>query len=344
MGNKAIYTNCYEIVSSTDYFLYIFIGGRGIGKSYSMLSEAYKHHDMIMYVRRTDTELKNCCDEFTNPYKSINQKIGSNISIKPNKDNALIIEKIDEDHSNLIGYASALSTFGKFRGADFSDVNLIIFDEFIVDKGCIRYLTNEVDVFLDLFETIARKRNNVKAYLLANNVSIVNPYFTYFDVAPKKTERFTIARDGELVIEMCTDTVFINEKLETKFGKLIKGTKYADYSIYNNSLRDSEVFIEKRPKRNTSPVMSITYNSETAMVWLDYKTGIFYCDDKYMKTCNEYVLSCDDHNPNTLLNASGINLNMLKQLISYFQVGRVRFSDQNVKHLMYDVFRSLGVK
>ena len=131
MRTNAIYTNCYEIVSTTDYFLYIFIGGRGIGKSYSMLSEAYKHQDMIMYVRRTDTELKNCCDEFTNPYKSINQNIGSNISIKPNKDNALIIEKIDDDHTNLIGYASALSTFGKFRGADFSDVNLIIFDEFI---------------------------------------------------------------------------------------------------------------------------------------------------------------------------------------------------------------------
>lgn len=47
---------------------------------------------------------------------------------------------------------------------------------------------------------------------------------------------------------MCTDTVFINEKLETKFGKLIKGTKYADYSIFNNSLRDSEVFIEKDQK------------------------------------------------------------------------------------------------
>lgn len=195
-----------------------------------------------------------------------------------------------------------------------------------------------------MYETIARKRNNVKAYLLANNVSIVNPYFTYFDVTPRKTERFTIARDGELIIEMCTDTVFINEKLETKFGKLIKGTKYADYSIYNNSLRDSEVFIEKRPKRNTSPVMSIVFNGERAMIWLDYKTGIFYCDDKYMKTCNEYVLSCEDHNPNTLLNASGINLNMLKQLISYFQVGRVRFSDQNIKHLMYDIFRSLGVK
>ena len=244
----------------------------------------------------------------------------------------------------IAGYAIALSTSQKLKSVDYPFVTTIIFDEFIVDKGCIRYLTNEVDVFLDLFETINRKRNNVKAYLLANNVSIVNPYFTYFDVTPKKTERFTIARDGELVIEMCTDTVFINEKLETKFGKLIKGTKYADYSIYNNSLRDSEVFIEKRPKRNTSPVMSITFNGEVAMIWLDYKTGIFYCDDKYMKTCNEYVLSCEDHNPNTLLNASGINLNMLKQLISYFQVGRVRFSDQNIKHLMYDIFRSLGVK
>ena len=328
----------YDRINSYNATLNFILTNRGFGKTFgakcNVIKKFIKKGEQFVYVRRYKTELNDIHKFFDSP--DLRKKFKTHTFEVKGK--TFYID------GKIAGYAIALSTSQKLKSVDYPFVTTIIFDEFIVDKGCIRYLTNEVDVFLDLFETIARKRNNVKAYLLANNVSIVNPYFTYFDVTPKKTERFTIARDGELVIEMCTDTVFINEKLETKFGKLIKGTKYADYSIYNNSLRDSEVFIEKRPKRNTSPVMSITYNSEVAMIWLDYKTGIFYCDDKYMKTCNEYVLSCDDHNPNTLLNASGINLNMLKQLISYFQVGRVRFSDQNIKHLMYDIFRSLGVK
>lgn len=328
----------YDRINSYNATLNFILTNRGFGKTFgakcNVIKKFIKKGEQFVYVRRYKTELNDIHKFFDSP--DLRKKFKTHTFEVKGK--TFYID------GKIAGYAIALSTSQKLKSVDYPFVTTIIFDEFIVDKGCIRYLTNEVDVFLDLYETIARKRNNVKAYLLANNVSIVNPYFTYFDVTPKKTERFTIARDGELVVEMCTDTVFINEKLETKFGKLIKGTKYADYSIYNNSLRDSEVFIEKRPKRNTSPVMSITYNGETAMIWLDYKTGIFYCDDKYMKTCNEYVLSCEDHNPSTLLNASGINLNMLKQLISYFQVGRVRFSDQNIKHLMYDIFRSLGVK
>lgn len=328
----------YDRINSYNATLNFILTNRGFGKTFgakcSVIKKFLKKGEQFVYVRRYKTELNDIHKFFDSP--DLRKKFKTHTFEVKGK--TFYID------GKIAGYAIALSTSQKLKSVDYPFVTTIIFDEFIVDKGYIRYLSNEVDVFLDLYETIARKRNNVKAYLLANNVSVVNPYFTYFDVTPRKTERFTIARDGELIIEMCTDTVFINEKLETKFGKLIKGTKYADYSIYNNSLRDSEVFIEKRPKRNTSPVMSITYNSEVAMIWLDYKTGIFYCDDKYMKTCNEYVLSCEDHNPNTLLNANGINLNMLKQLISYFQVGRVRFSDQNVKHLMYDVFRSLGVK
>ena len=61
-------------------------------------------------------------------------------------------EDLDQDHRKMFELLN--------RGI------YVLQDEFIVDKGCIRYLTNEVDVFLDLFETIARKRNNVKAYLL----------------------------------------------------------------------------------------------------------------------------------------------------------------------------------
>ena len=215
----------YDRINSYNATLNFILTNRGFGKTF------------FVYVRRYKTELNDIHKFFDSP--DLRKKFKTHTFEVKGK--TFYID------GKIAGYAIALSTSQKLKSVDYPFVTTIIFDEFIVDKGCIRYLTNE------------RKRNNVKAYLLANNVSIVNPYFTYFDVTPKKTERFTIARDGELVIEMCTDTVFINEKLETKFGKLIKGTKYADYSIYNNSLRDSEVFIEKRPKRNTSPVMSITF-------------------------------------------------------------------------------------
>lgn len=205
-------------------------------------------------------------------------------------------------------------------------------------------MSNEVDIFLDLFETIARKRDNVKAYFLANNISMVNPYFLYFNINPKKDERFTILKDGELIVDISTNDEFIQEKKNTRFGRIINGTKYSDYSIENKSLMDNETFIEELPLKECKPLCHLFLNNQSVQIWINYKRGLFYCNDKIISTTESFSLSLDDHNNNSLLNGRLLRFNMFNELTKYFQVGKVRFSNQTVKKLMYEIFNNLGLR
>ena len=91
------------------------------------------------------------------------------IQLQANKDNVIILDKKNE---KLVGYAAALSTFGKFRGADFSDVEVIIFHEFI-NTTPFNNIKNEANMLFNLIETVNRNREldgdePVKVILLSN--------------------------------------------------------------------------------------------------------------------------------------------------------------------------------
>ena len=326
----------YDRINSYNACFNFILTNRGYGKSYGAKEQAIKRFlkkgEQFMYVRRYKTELEDRMkffddirDKFPNHKFEINGKEA----------------KID---GKIAGYFVALSTSQKLKSVPYPFVTTILFDEFIIDKGHLRYLTNEVEVFLDLFETVARKRNNVRAYFLANNISLVNPYFIYFDLVPRKDERFTIAKDGEIIVELSTNDDFIQEKKNTRFGKIISGTKYSDYSIENKSLRDSETFIEELPLKECKPICHIFLNGQAVQIWINYKRGVFYCNDKIIDTTESFSLSIDDHTNNSLLNGRLLKFNMFNELTKYFQVGKVRFSCQNVKHLMYDIFNNLGLR
>ena len=205
-------------------------------------------------------------------------------------------------------------------------------------------MDNEVEVMLELVLTITRKRDNARVYFLANNVSEVNPYFTYFNIKMNEGEKFKTFNDGTIVVEKNTDDVFMEEMKATKFGRLVKGTKYADYAIENKSLRDSDTFIEKLPLKNCIPIHCIAYKNERVQIWLDKKNNLYYCNEKIVSTNEIITLEADDHNENSILNAKTIKFTLLNDVIKSFQVGLVRFENQKVKHLMYDIFKTLGVK
>ena len=81
----------------------------------------------------------------------------------------------------ICGFVLPLSVANILKSTSFNKVSTIIFDEFIIDKGCYRYLANEVEQFLDMVETIARLRD-VRVLFLGNAISVTNPYFTYFNL------------------------------------------------------------------------------------------------------------------------------------------------------------------
>ena len=329
------YYNYDRICSYNACFNFI-LTNRGYGKSYGAKKRAItrfkKYGEQFVYVRRYKTELKKV------------GKFFDDIKHEFPNDEFKVIGYTFYMNKKVIGYAIPLSTSIIEKSTPYPLVTSIIFEEFIIDKGNLRYLNNEVDIFLELFSTIARKRNNVKAYFLANNISDVNPYFIYFDIIPKKGERFTLAKQGKIIIEKSEDDVFMEEMASTDFGIIVSGTKYGDYAINNQSLRDTDTFIQKIPLKQCTPLFNILYKGQYNQVWLDKENYLYYCNSKYVESSETLSLSMLDHSEGGMLSLSKLKYSGFDDLVKYFQVGKVRFENQQIKSQMYEIFSKLGVR
>lgn len=329
----------YDRINSYNATWNFILTNRGYGKTYGMkkycIKRFIKTGKQFMYVRRYKTELKK--DELLKFFDAIKKEFPNN--------EFKVVGKTFYIDDRVAGFAVPLSVSQNFKSVEYPNVETIFYDEFIIDKGKGKgYITNEVDVALDLYETVARTRSGVKMYFLANNISIVNPYFTYFNVKINKNERFTLCRDGELIIDISTNDEFIQMKKETKFGKLIRGTKYSDYAIDNKSLRDNDAFVEKLPLKYCDEFYSINYKDKTYMLWLNLVQNIIYVNMKPTKTCPNYSILSTDHCDGALLNTKFLSNALFNQTIRYFQFGKLRFENMEVKYAMYEIFRELGVK
>lgn len=73
-----------------------------------------------------------------------------------------------------IGYAVSLTDYEHDKSISYSDVNTIIFDEFLTRQ---LYIYNEFVVFMNVLSTIIRDRKDVKIFMLGNTVNKFCPYF-----------------------------------------------------------------------------------------------------------------------------------------------------------------------
>lgn len=326
----------FDRINSYNSLFHFVLTNRGFGKSYGAkkrcIDRFLKYGEQFIYVRRYKTELKKIYKYFEDIQ---DQYKGHEFQVKGR---TFYID------GKVCGYAIPLSTSLIEKSNPYPKVCTIIYDEFIIDKGHLRYLENEVEVMLELVSTICRTRDNVRVYFLANNVSEVNPYFTYFNIKLPEGNIIKTFNEGTIVVEKNTDDVFMEQMKATKFGRLVKGTKYGDYSIENKSLRDSDTFIEKLPLKNCTPLSNIIYNSQRVQVWLDRKNNFYYINQKIVFDTETLSLERDDHSENSILNAKTIRFSILDDIIKSFQVGLVRFESQQVKHIMYDIFKKLGVR
>lgn len=162
----------------------VYIGGRGIGKSYSALRELATdtpEDEKWIYMRRTGKEIEACATEFGNPFKTINHDFGTVIVPMPGGKGAAeyFYNQADEDNPILVGYGVALSTFAGLRSMDLSDVTITVFDEFIPERQ-VKRIKAEGDALLNFYETVNRNRElqgrpPMKLILLANAIDLANP-------------------------------------------------------------------------------------------------------------------------------------------------------------------------
>ena len=127
------------------------VGGRATGKTYGALKYAYESHTRFILMRRTQAQTDLINKPEFNPYKAINQDMGTDIQVKSiSKYNSKIYEPA-EDGEQLLGYTCALSTISNLRGFDASDCRLLVWDEFIPEKH-ERPIKGEGAAFLNAYK------------------------------------------------------------------------------------------------------------------------------------------------------------------------------------------------
>lgn len=321
-----MYYDIYHTLSYNKLFNFV-VGNRGAGKTYAFkkwaIQDFLKNGNQFIYLRRYDTELKRVKTYFADIQKDF-------------PENELHVYKgsfyIDQQEA---GYALSL-TKGKIeKSTSFPKVNKICFDEFLLDKGYHHYLPDEVQTFLELYETIARMRD-VAAFFLSNSISQVNPYFLYFDL--KLPWGKNIITKGDLLLEMVADPEFIEAKKQTRFGKLIDGTVYGQYAIENQFLRDDDTFVEKKTK-NSSIQFIFFYMGKNYGVWADFKKGLYYVSEDIDPSCQiRYSFTTDDHKPNLLL-FKARKASHVKAFLEAYRWGCLRFESIKVKNIAMEVIQ-----
>jgi len=327
-----MYYNPHKLLSRNGLYNFI-VGNRGSGKTFSFkkwaISSFLKTGKHFVYLRRYKTELGNMNSFFQDIQEYFPEH---QLEVKGKKFYC---------DGKLCGYYMALSNSIVVRSVNFKEVDKIGFDEFVIPKGHIRYLEDEVVKFLELYETIARTRDNVRVMFISNAVSIVNPYFLYWNLRPDNNKRFTSAMNGLIQIEFVRDEDFIEAKYKTKFGQLIKGTEYGNYAVENEFLVDNKHFVEKRTP-NSRFVCSVTYMSHTYGFWVDFSEGRFYVSDKVdPSTKRNYVLTDSDHKPNMYLIKNRRNAHFIDQFVKAYENGYCFFENQTIKNQSMEMFKML---
>lgn len=172
-----------------DAQIYMFIGERSNGKTYSSLSYALDNYvkdgGRFAYVRRLSesTRVKYMRELFNGNVATgdVNKHLKhlgyDGITFFSGCFFPYVVGEKGkyERLETPIGYTFSINTWETSKGASFPEITSIIFDEFLTRQY---YLPNEPALFENLVSSIVRQRANVKIIMLANTVSWTAPYFT----------------------------------------------------------------------------------------------------------------------------------------------------------------------
>jgi hypothetical protein len=325
-----MYYDLHPLLSHNALFNFV-VGNRGSGKTYGAKKWAIKSFlktgKQFIYLRRYKTEFKDFKHFFADirgEFPEVEFEVkGMNIYI----------------NGEIGGFGIPLSVALTKKSTAYPNVDKIIFDEFVIDSKVIHYLNNEVSAFLEFYETVARMRDNVRVLFLSNAVSIVNPYFLYWNLRPSGKKRFT--RYQHLLVEFVKNDEFVDAKYKTRFGQIIKGTKYGQYAVENEYLKDNTNFIEKKTGESRFE-FSVIYNGHVYGFWNDYKKGlIFVSDDIDPYSKLQFALTDEEHKPNLMLVKNANKSHLLKGFITGYENGYMRFESMTIKNQCIEIFRLL---
>lgn len=257
----------------------IIIGQRSNGKSYAvkeeMLLDFIRNGKEFVYLRREIIQAKQnrVAEQFDDIglSKMIAKETKNEFNAITTYQGKIYLTKYDVEmglHGKakdgiVCGYYTSVDCADDIKGSQqYGKVTNILLDEFITTSGS--YRVNEIKEFNSIISTVARNRDNIKIYLLANTISRVCPYFDEYGITPmlKSIKEGTIEKiiqtnaSGDkriIAFEYC--------KSITK-NKLFSGS--STESMINNGAWETDLYLKlEKNFRDYENLYSILVDGET---------------------------------------------------------------------------------
>ena len=317
------YLDMAQIIESGYPFIFV-PAARGTGKTYGALKYHLEHGNKILLIRRTQEEADLQANAETTSYKKIFTDLGIDEykCISGNKTAGAVLANINES-MRILAYTGALSTFTKIRGVDFTDIDYIVFDEFIAEPH-VKKIKAEGMALAQIYETVNRNRelegrDPVQLLCLANSVNMANDCFMYFD----------LIRPAEEMLQNDEEVRILGNKLliipqHSPISEL--KSKTALYQAVNNEFSEMAI-------KNKFILNDFTYVRKRDLTEYRclFKVGDLYCWKH--KSMHEFYFTFSRGETKQIYSAGYADLTRFRRdrwrYAAYYLDGMIRFENYN---------------
>lgn len=237
------------------------------------------------------------------------------------------------DAGKSCGYAISLNNADAIKKYShlFSDVKRMLFDEFQSETN--KYCSDEVKKLLSVHTSVARGQGEqyrfVPVYMIANPVSIINPYYVELGISERLQENTKFLKGDGFVLEQGFVETASKAQQESGFNRAFKNNAYVAYSSQCVYLNDSKAFIEK-PEGVGRYLGTIRYNGNDYGLREYADAGVIYCDNRPDASFKYKIsVTTEDHQINYVMLKS--NDLFVQNMRFYFERGCFRFKDLRCK-------------
>ncbi|MBO5869657.1 MAG: phage DNA encapsidation protein [Clostridia bacterium] len=331
------WVNWEYLYSQTRLFCDV-VGSRGTGKTYGLLKYAVENDLTFILLRRLQSQIQTIAGgSESNPFSKLNRDNDWTIQpIRKSGQTCFYSTETDEKGKikatgRCLGYAMALSTVSTIRGGDWSNVDIIIFDEHIAMIG-ERPIKDEFNCFLHFVETVNRNREllgqaPVKVFLLGNANQLCNPYYSgwgFMKTALKMIrggQMLYRSKNGDRIMVLLLNSPISKRKKETALYQ----TENNDFirNAIDNAFFTDATNIKSEKINGMSHIVSVGDIGIYRM-----KNGMYYVSETVQK--------------NNYYNGQGIELTMVRKRYCLFPdlylYGGIQFENYDTELLFRAYF------
>ena len=249
----------------------------------------------------------------------------------------LYLKRNNDKTGRVCGYVIAINNADNVKKVShlLADSRRIVFDEFQSEQN--KYAPNEVDKFISIHFSLARGGGEqvryLPVYMISNNVSLLNPYYTALKISARLTDKTNFLRGTGWVLEQGFNESASQANKQSAFNRAFGNNEYVQYGSEKIYLNDSTTFIEKMSGK-ARYLFTLQYDGQKYGVRLYDSKGIVYINNSPDTSCGQiYAVTIDDMTTETqFMDKSNIYVQTLRQ---YFNYGALRFSSLEAKEALF---------